>query len=109
MKRTDAECSGTSGSQLAAGVPIVETALSAGDVLWTLTRDNSTAEARRWVTPTGLELELQIWTGARLRGEEDLSWVQIFPTEELLEAMALAKKRQLENAGWIEQLDILAR
>jgi hypothetical protein len=70
-----------------------------------LTKGNSTAEARRWSTASGLELELHIWSGPRIRGEEDLSWVQIFPSEELLAAMALAKKRQLEDAGWVEQLE----
>jgi hypothetical protein len=79
-----------------------------GSVLWTLTRGNSTAEARRWVTATGLELELQIWTGTRVRGEEDLSWVQFFSSEEPLAGTADAKKRQLEAAGWVEDIPTTA-
>ena len=104
MKRTDVERPGTT-SRADARVSIAHPRVSSGDVLWTLTKGNSTAEARRWSTASGLELELQIWTGPRIRGEEDLSWVQIFPTEELLAAMALAKKRQLEEAGWVEQIE----
>jgi hypothetical protein len=107
MKRTDAKSPRKSGSQLGAAVPAAATpVVTPGDVLWTMTKGDGTAEARRWVSPNGLELELQIWTGPRVRGKEDLSWVQIFPTQELLEAMALAKKRQLEGAGWVEQLEV---
>jgi hypothetical protein len=104
MKRTDVERLGTMG-RLATGVPIANPRVTSGEVLWTLTRGNSTAQARRWSTASGLELELHIWSGPRIRGEEDLSWVQIFPTEALLAAMALAKKRQLEDAGWVEQIE----
>jgi hypothetical protein len=74
-------------------------------VLWTLTQKNSTAQARRWVTAMGLELEMRIWTGALVHGEEDLSWSQLFASEEALAEMALAKKRQLEAAGWMEDID----
>jgi hypothetical protein len=108
MKRTDVERLGTLG-RLDTGVQIATPRVTSGEVLWTLTRGNSTAEARRWSTASGLELELHIWSGPRIRGEEDLSWVQIFPTEQLLAAMALAKKRQLEDAGWVEQLEGFAR
>jgi hypothetical protein len=82
--------------------------LTPGYVLWTLTRGHSTAEARRWVTATGLELELQIWTGSRVRGEEDLSWVQFFSSEAPLADTAEAKKRQLEAAGWVEDIPTTA-
>ncbi len=57
----------------AASSPVTGGHVSAGNILWTLTKGNSTAEARRWVTATGLELELQIWTGPRVQGDEDLS------------------------------------
>jgi hypothetical protein len=75
MKRTDVERLGTMG-RVDARVPTAQSRVSSGEVLWTLTRGNSTAEARRWSTASGLELELHIWTGPRIRGEEDLSWVQ---------------------------------
>jgi hypothetical protein len=83
-----------------------DSSVTQGYVLWTLTKGPSTAEARRWVTATGLELELQIWTGARVRGEEDLSWVQLFSSEETLAGTADAKKRQLEAAGWVEDIPL---
>ena len=83
--------------------------VTVGNVLWTLTHHDSTAQARRWVTPTGFELELQIWTGTRVEGEEDLCWSQLFTADDLLADAALAKKRQLEATGWLEDLDTTAR
>jgi hypothetical protein len=82
--------------------------VSSGNVLWTLTQQNSTAQARRWITPSGFELEMHIWTGARIEGQEDLTWSQRFPNLEALAEMALAKKRQLEAAGWLEAVDTTA-
>lgn len=82
---------------------------TSGLILWTLAKGDSTAEACRWVTPTGFEFELQIWTGRRIKGEEDLSLVRVFPTEAALAEMALTKKRQLESAGWLEEIRTSAR
>ena len=76
-----------------------------GEVLWTLSKENGVAEARRGLTPSGHELELRIWTGARLDGQEDLFWSQVFQSEELLLAAAGAKKKQLESVGWAEDLE----
>jgi hypothetical protein len=89
--------------------PLHDSHVAVGSVLWTLTHQDSTAQARRWVTPTGFELELQIWTGARVEGEEDLCWSQLFTADDALAAAALAKKRQLEATGWLEDLDTTAR
>jgi hypothetical protein len=83
--------------------------VTSGNVLWTLTHQNSTAQARRWMTPTGCELEMHIWTGARIEGQEDLTWSQRFPNDEALVEAALAKKRQLEAAGWLEAVDATPR
>lgn len=85
--------------------PVPDSHITAGNVLWTLTHEQATAQARRWLTPAGLELELQIWSGAHVEGQEDLCWSQLFTAEEALAEAALAKKRQLEAAGWLEQLD----
>jgi hypothetical protein len=83
--------------------------VTSGNVLWTLTNRNSTAQARRWITPAGFEFEMHIWTGARVEGQEDLCWTQLFTTEAALADAALAKKRQLEAAGWLETIDTSAR
>lgn len=91
-----------------ASASVTATHVSAGDVVWTLSKGNSLAEARRWVTATGFELELQIWTGPRVPGGEDLSWVRIFTSEELLTETAHAKKRQLEASGWVEDIHTTA-
>ena len=80
----------------------------AGHVLWTLTNKESTAQARRWVTQFGFELEMQIWTGVRVVGQEDLCWSQLFASEESLADTALAKKRQLQASGWLEDIDVSA-
>ena len=85
--------------------PGADVPVSSGFVLWTLSKGDSTAEARQWDTAGGCELELQIWTGPRMPGEEDLSWVQVFASEERLAEMARAKKRQLEASGWVEDLE----
>ena len=82
-----------------------ETHITTGDVLWTLTQRESTAQARRWITETGFELEMRIWTGPHVEGQEDLSWSQLFTTEEALAEISLAKKRQLEAAGWVADID----
>ena len=86
-----------------------DTHVTVGNVLWTLNQNGSTAQARRWITPNGYELELQIWTGPRVEGQEDLCWSQLFASEEALAAAATAKKHQLEGAGWLEDIDIVAR
>jgi hypothetical protein len=86
-----------------------ETHITLGHVLWTLTHNGSTAQARRWVTAGGFELQMQIWSGARVDGQEDLCWTQLFATDELLADTALAKKRQLEASGWLEDLEASAR
>lgn len=91
------------------GSPLPDTHVAAGNVLWTLAHNGSMAQARRWITPLGYELELQIWTGPRVEGQEDLCWSQLFGTEEALAEAALAKKRQLEASGWLEDLDTSAR
>jgi hypothetical protein len=88
--------------------PDTDSHVSTGHVLWTLTKGNSTAEARRWVTGIGLELELQIWTGPRVQGDEDLSLVQVFTSEAPLAETSLAKKRQLEADGWLEDIEASA-
>jgi hypothetical protein len=80
-----------------------------GSVLWTLTHDQSTAQARGWRTDAGYELELQIWTGTRVEGAEDLCWSQLFPSESSLADAARAKKQQLEASGWLEDIDIRIR
>lgn len=123
MKRTKADPLGTGRRALPPGspslsvtgdefvrssVPAVADASASGAVIWTLSKGNSIAEARRWVTATGWELELQIWTGARVPGGEDLSWVRIFISEELLAETAHAKKRQLEASGWVEDIHTTA-
>jgi hypothetical protein len=82
-----------------------DTHITTGNVLWTLTRQESTAQARRWITEHGFELEMRIWTGPLVEGEEDLSWSQLFATEEALAETALAKRRQLESAGWVADID----
>jgi hypothetical protein len=79
--------------------------ISTGDVLWTLANNGSTAQARRWTTASGFELELQIWTGPRVAGDEDLCWTQLFPSESALAEAAQAKKQQLEASGWLEDLE----
>ena len=73
-----------------------------GSVLWTLTKGPSTAEARRWITALGFELEVQIWKGPRVEGAEDLCWAQVFIADDALADTALSKKQQLEAAGWTE-------
>lgn len=133
MKRTNADRVGTAGHSLApAGrtsvatgdefargpatlatsaapaSPVTSSHVRTGHILWTLIKGTSTAEARRWVTPIGLELELQIWTGPRVQGDEDLSWVQVFTSEEPLAETSLAKKRQLEADGWVEDIEASA-
>jgi hypothetical protein len=80
-----------------------------GNVLWTLSSAGSTAQARRWITATGFELEMLIWSGAHVDGQEELCWSQLFASDELLAETSLAKKRQLEAAGWLEDLDAAAR
>ena len=89
--------------------PMHDSHVSAGNVLWTLTHKESTAQARRWITPTGFELELQIWTGSRVEGEEDLCWSQLFTDDAALAAAAVAKKRQLQAGGWLEDVVITPR
>lgn len=79
--------------------------LIAGDVLWTMTKGDGVARARRWMTRHGYELEVQIWTGPEAERREDLSWSQIFSAEDALADAALAKKTQLQSVGWIEDLD----
>ena len=86
-----------------------DSAITTGYVLWTLTHQDSTAQARRWNTANGFELDLQIWTGVRVEGQEDLCWSQLFATEDALADTALAKKRQLEASGWLEDIDTIAR
>jgi hypothetical protein len=87
------------------GPPVPEDAhISTGAVLWTLTHGDSTAQARRWLTPAGHELELHIWSGVRIEGQEDLCWTQRFPSEEALVAAAVIKKKQLEASGWLEDI-----
>jgi hypothetical protein len=86
-----------------------DSAVTTGYILWTLTHKHSTAQARRWHTPSGFELDLQIWTGVRIEGQEDLCWSQLFATEEALADVALAKKRQLQASGWLEDIDTVAR
>jgi hypothetical protein len=86
--------------------PIVRAAATAGEILWTLTRQAATAQARRWTSSTGVELEFLVWTGTRIEGQEDLCWSQLFPHEEALMEAALAKKRQLESSGWLEDIDL---
>ena len=85
--------------------PLPDAHVTAGNVLWTLTHHGSTAQARRWITAGGYELELQIWSGTRVEGQEDLCWSQLFASEAALAEAAAAKKRQLEASGWLEQLD----
>ena len=89
--------------------PLPDAHVTAGNVLWTLAQNGSTAQARRWITPSGYELELQMWTGPRIEGQEDLCWSQLFTSEDALAEAALAKKRQLEAAGWLEDIDTSAR
>ena len=92
-------------------VPVTsrEPHLTAGHVLWTLTHSGSIAQARRWITPGGFELQMQIWSGARVEGQEDLCWTQLFATEESLADVALIKKRQLEASGWLEDIEASPR
>lgn len=99
MKRNESDVPETLGAAEEA------THVYAGDRLWTLTRDSSTAEARCWHTATGLELELHIWTGPRVAGHEDLALCQRFPTPVALEEAAATKKRQLEAAGWKQDIE----
>ena len=113
MKRSQADSSTRSSraDELVHPVPATssqDTHVTTGNVLWTLTQHNSTAQARRWMTKGGYELEMNIWTGARVEGEEDLRWTQLFPTEEALAEAALKKKLQLEGAGWKEDIDTVA-
>lgn len=89
--------------------PTHERPLTAGSVLWTLAQNRSIARARRWITPLGFELELQIWTGSYIEGQEDLCWTQLFPSEDALVEAALAKKQQLEASGWLEDIDSTPR
>ena len=103
----DSRAGRTSSMQNAHVAP--DTHVTAGQVLWTLTQDESTAQARQWITPTGYELELQIWSGPRVVGEEDLCWSQLFAREEALSEAALAKKRQLVASGWLETIDATPR
>jgi hypothetical protein len=86
-----------------------DTHVTTGSVLWTLAHNNSTAQARQWLTANGFELELQIWTGAHVSGQEDLCWSQLFPSETALVEAAVAKKRQLEASGWLEDLETAPR
>ena len=85
--------------------PVHDSHITAGNILWTMTHEKSTAQARQWRTPGGYELELQIWSGPHVEGQEDLCWSQLFTSEEALAEAARAKKRQLEASGWLEQLD----
>jgi hypothetical protein len=97
------------GAPLARAIkPLGDAHVTAGNVLWTMTHNGSTAQARRWITPAGFEFELQIWTGTRVDGEEDLCWSQLFPSEESLADAAQVKRRQLEASGWLEQIDLSA-
>jgi hypothetical protein len=84
---------------------VAEPHLTAGIVLWTLNHHGSTARARRWITSNGFEFELQIWSGEPIEGREDLCWSQLFASEEALAALSLAKKHQLEAAGWREDIE----
>jgi hypothetical protein len=79
--------------------------VTSGNVLWTLAHNGSTAQARRWIVANGYEFDLRIWSGVRVEGQEDLSWSQLFATEEALAETAVAKKQQLEASGWLEVLD----
>jgi hypothetical protein len=83
--------------------------ITEGRILWTLTHEGSTAQARRWFTPTGVELQLQIWTGPLVEGHEDLCWTQLFASDRELTTVADAKKTQLQGSGWLEQIDVIAR
>lgn len=83
--------------------------ISEGHVLWTLTNGQSTAQARRWQTASGYELELQMWTGTHVAGQEDLCWTQLFASDAMLAEAALAKKQQLEASGWVEEGDSTVR
>lgn len=85
-----------------------ESHVSEGRILWTLTLEASTAQARCWVTPSGFELQLEIWTGARIEGQEDLCWTQLFASDRELTTAADAKKTQLLGSGWLEQIDVVS-
>jgi hypothetical protein len=89
--------------------PLHHPHVTAGDVLWTLTHDHTTAQARCWATQSGFELEMHIWTGVRVAGQEDLCWSQLFTSHEALASAALAKKQQLEASGWLEEIETRAR
>jgi hypothetical protein len=80
----------------------------AEQVLWTLTRAGATAQARRRNVAGGFQLEMSIWTGPRVDGQEDLCWLQRFTAESALDDTALGKKRQLIAAGWLEDIDATA-
>lgn len=101
-----ARAEGDSRPPLAADQATDDVHLTPGVLLWTLTHHASTAQARRWSTATGYELEMVMWTGERIAGQEDLSWSQLFASDDALARAALAKKRQLESAGWLEELDV---
>lgn len=79
--------------------------LTTGALLWTMSKDRGIARARCWMTRRGWELEVQFWTGPQVEGQEDLSLSQLFTTEPALVRAAQAKKRQLQSAGWVEDVD----
>ena len=82
-----------------------ESGVLSGHILWTLTRGDGVAQARRWETPQGYELEVQMWTGQKVDGEEDLSWCQVFIDPQALLDAARAKKAHLQALGWLEDIE----
>lgn len=79
--------------------------ISHGLILWTLAKGSRLAQARRWRTRLGHELEVKFWSSPVGSGQEDLSWSQIFPNDEAADDAAALRKHQLEELGWIETLD----
>lgn len=82
--------------------PAPESHVVAGVVLWTMRKNGGLARARGWRTAEGFELEVQIWSGVPVDGQEDLVWAQRFPAETSLNDAALARKHQLQAMGWVE-------
>lgn len=83
-------------------LPAPDSHVVTGVVLWTMSKGDGLARARCWRTAEGFELEVQLWHGAAIDGQEDLVWAQRFPSEPLVNDAALGRKHQLQAMGWVE-------
>ncbi len=72
-------------------------------LLWTLTKDGHSAEARTRMIPIGLgRPELRFYVSSRETGEMMLLWSQVFENERQVGELAEVKKKEYEAKGWWE-------